>query len=98
MSDATRNGRRGFLKSSLAAAAAGPWVHRALTLTWAAEQDGGGLMGPSRTHHEPKARNLLVIFLTGGFSHVDTFDPKAALTRYHGKSVPSFGLRPDETR
>jgi hypothetical protein len=80
----------------LAAAAAGPWVHRALT--WAAEQDGGGLMGPSRTHHEPKARNLLVIFLTGGFSHVDTFDPKPALTRYHGKSVPSFGLRPDETR
>ena len=50
-----------------------------------------------RTHHEPKAKNLLIIFLTGGFSHVDTFDYKPALARYHGKSVPSFGLRPDET-
>ena len=49
------------------------------------------------THHEAKAKNLLIIFLTGGFSHVDTFDYKPALARYHGKSVPSFGLRPDET-
>ena len=46
---------------------------------------------------EPKAKNLIVIFLTGGFSHVDTFDYKPTLSRYHGKSVPSFGLRPDET-
>ena len=38
-----------------------------------------------------------MIFLTGGFSHVDTFDYKPALSRYHGKSVPSFGLRSDET-
>ena len=34
-----------------------------------------------------------MIFLTGGFSHVDTFDYKPALNRYHGKPVPSFGLR-----
>ena len=38
-----------------------------------------------------------MIFLTGGFSHVDTFDYKPALNRYHGKPVPSFGLRSDET-
>jgi hypothetical protein len=95
MSDAMRIGRRGFLRSSVATAAAGPWVHGALA--WAAEQNGGGLLGPSRTHHQPKARNLLIIFLTGGFSHVDTFDHKPELGRYHGKSVPSFGLRPDET-
>ena len=38
-----------------------------------------------------------MIFLTGGFSHVDTFDHKPRLSRDHGKPVPSFGLRPDET-
>ena len=38
-----------------------------------------------------------MIFLTGGFSHVDTFDYKPALNQYHGKPVPSFGLRSDET-
>ena len=37
-----------------------------------------------------------MIFLTGGFSHVDTFDYKPALSRYHGKSVPSF--RPAQRR
>jgi len=36
--------------------------------------------------------------LTGGFSHVDTFDYKPVLNRSHGKSVPSFGLRAEETR
>ena len=72
-----------------------PGLYSALAL--AAERGGGGLLAPLPTHHEAKAKNLLVIFLTGGFSHVDTFDYKPALARYHGKSVPSFGLRPDET-
>src|SRR5215468_11297971 len=93
MSNAMRIGRREFLTSS-AAVAAGPWIHGALSR--AADETGAGLLAPSRTHHEPKARNLLIVFLTGGFSHVDTFDYKSALNRYDGKQVPSFGLRPDE--
>ena len=52
---------------------------------------------PGRPTIEPKAQNLIVIFLTGGFSHVDTFDYKPALSRRHGEPVPSFGLRSDET-
>jgi hypothetical protein len=94
MKDATRIGRRGFLRSS-AAMAAGPWSHAALAR--AAEENCAALVAPARTHHEPKAKSLLIIFLTGGFSHVDTFDYKPALGRYDGKRVPSFGLRPDET-
>ena len=66
-------------------------------LARAAELKGGGLLGPRPTHHEPRAKQLIVIFLTGGFSHVDTFDYKPSLSRNHGKPVPSFGLRPDET-
>ncbi|MGP0066660.1 MAG: DUF1501 domain-containing protein [Isosphaeraceae bacterium] len=94
MSESKRLGRRAFLTSS-AAAVGGPGIYSALAS--AAEQGGGGLLAPLPTHHEAKARNLVVIFLTGGFSHVDTFDYKPSLARYHGKSVPSFGLRPDET-
>ncbi len=82
------------MKTSVAAAA-GPGLYSALAL--AAERGGGGLLAPLPTHHQAKAKNLLVIFLTGGFSHVDTFDYKPALARHQGKSVPSFGLRPDET-
>jgi hypothetical protein len=96
MSDAMRIGRRAFLRSSVASAAAGTGLYSALAS--AAERRGGGLLAPSPTHHEPRAKNLIILFLTGGFSHVDTFDYKPGLTRHHGKSVPSFGLRPDETR
>jgi hypothetical protein len=94
MDDGMRFGRREFLRSS-AAMAGGSCLHAALLR--AAEGQGAGLVAPSRTHHEPKAHQLLIVFLTGGFSHVDTFDYKPMLTRYHGKQVPSFGLRPDET-
>lgn len=58
--------------------------------------DGGGLLAPRSTHFAPKARQLVFVFLSGGFSHVDTFDPKAKLSADHGKGVPSFGLRADE--
>jgi len=41
---------------------------------------------------------LVFVFLTGGFSHVDTFDPKPKLAAMHGQPIPAFGLRPDEAR
>src|SRR5271165_6493765 len=86
-------GRRGFLKSTVSAAAVP--LHAALLR--AAEQQGAGVLAPRAAHHGAKAQNLIVIFLTGGFSHVDTFDYKPALNQYHGKPVPSFGLRSDES-
>jgi len=36
-----------------------------------------------------KAKRVVHLFMNGGPSHVDTFDPKPALTRQHGKAVPS---------
>jgi hypothetical protein len=92
MSDAMRIGRRAFLKS----VAGGSGLYSALAL--AAERGSAGLLAPLLAHHQPRAKNLVIVFLTGGFSHVDTFDYKPMLARYHGKSVPSFGLRADETR
>ena len=41
---------------------------------------------------------VVFIFLTGGFSHLDTFDPKPKLQAGHGKPIPAFGLRPDESK
>jgi hypothetical protein len=40
------------------------------------------------THHAPKARRAIFIFLNGGPSHVDLLDPKARLTADHGKPLP----------
>jgi len=39
-------------------------------------------------HHAPKAKRAIQIFLQGGMSHVDTFDYKPELFKFHAKSVP----------
>lgn len=36
-----------------------------------------------------KAKHVIHIFANGGPSHVDTFDPKPALDKWHGKEIPS---------
>ncbi|MFN9987714.1 MAG: DUF1501 domain-containing protein [Pirellula sp.] len=38
-------------------------------------------------HFPAKAKRVIFLFMTGGVSHVDTFDPKPALTRDHGKEI-----------
>jgi len=38
-------------------------------------------------HHSARARNVIFCFMAGGVSHVDSFDPKPALVKQHGKSV-----------
>ncbi|MSU04996.1 MAG: DUF1501 domain-containing protein [Pedosphaera sp.] len=40
-----------------------------------------------------KAKRVIHFFLNGGPSHVDTFDPKPALTRYDGKPLPMEYIR-----
>src|SRR4051812_33153854 len=38
-------------------------------------------------HFAPKARSVIWLFMLGGTSHMESFDPKPALTRYAGKSI-----------
>lgn len=40
-------------------------------------------------HHEPKCTRVIQIFLCGGLSHLDSFDYKPLLEKYHGKPLPS---------
>jgi len=37
-----------------------------------------------RRHFPPKAKSVIWIFLSGGYSHLETFDPKPALNRFAG--------------
>ncbi|MEZ5364354.1 MAG: DUF1501 domain-containing protein [Bryobacterales bacterium] len=43
---------------------------------------------PQGPHFKPKAKNVLFLFMNGGVSHIDTFDPKPALTKYNGQPMP----------
>ncbi|MEY3851715.1 MAG: hypothetical protein RI910_695, partial [Verrucomicrobiota bacterium] len=35
-----------------------------------------------------KAKNVIFCYMSGGVSHVDSFDPKSALAKLHGKPMP----------
>ena len=41
---------------------------------------------PKQPHFEPKAKSVIHLFMNGGPSQMDLFDPKEELTRNHGKS------------
>lgn len=41
-----------------------------------------------KTHHQPVAKHVIFCFMSGGVSHVDSFDPKPKLKSLHGKSMP----------
>src|SRR4051794_24167746 len=41
-------------------------------------------LAPKAPHFPAKAKHAVFLFMNGAPSHVDTFDPKPALTRYNG--------------
>ena len=40
---------------------------------------------PKQPHHEPKAKSVIQLFMNGGPSQTDTFDPKPMLDKHHGE-------------
>ena len=50
-------------------------------------------LAPRQPHFAPKAKRLIYLFLNGGPSQVDTFDPKPALDKYNGQPAPSGNLK-----
>ena len=49
----------------------------------AADQDlNGGL------HHKARAKHVVFCYMSGGVSHIDSFDPKPLLADLHGKPMP----------
>ena len=41
-----------------------------------------------KPHHAPKAKRIIFLFMSGGPSHVDLFDPKPKLREFAGKPLP----------
>jgi hypothetical protein len=44
---------------------------------------GGKPLAPKAPHHEAKAKACICLFMEGGPSHIDTFDPKPKLAELH---------------
>jgi hypothetical protein len=56
----------------------------ALALAGLASEANGGL------HHASKAKNVIFLYMDGGPSQLDTFDPKPLLSEHHGKDPRSL--------
>ena len=49
-------------------------------------------MAPKPPHFPAKAKSVIFLYMVGGPSHIDTFDPKPALEKYDGQPLPpSYG-------
>lgn len=65
----------------------------ALALASMLEEEARAGATDARPPHFPaRAKNVIFLFMHGGVSHVDTFDPKPSLRKYDGQPLPgSFG-------
>ena len=76
--------RRSFLRSAVT----GSLLFPALVRQLLAESAGSAnRLAPRAPQFPARAKRVIFMFMTGGVSHVDTFDPKPALTRDHGKEI-----------
>src|ERR671931_366429 len=52
-------------------------------------EDGRASDAPARPvrHHPPKAKSVIFLYMDGGPSQVDTFDPKERLIKEHGQPI-----------
>ncbi len=48
----------------------------------------GNPLAPKPTHFRPRAKSVIFLFMEGGPSHIDTFDPKPTLNRLDGQPLP----------
>jgi hypothetical protein len=73
--------RRDFLSTSFTGLALSAMLHRDgyASPSWA-PPDG-------KPHFVPKAKSVIWLFMNGGVSHLETFDPKPEMDKYAGKSI-----------
>ena len=81
--DMLRHGACGFGAAAFAAMFA--QVARAAEAAGAFGAGAGASPGP---HFAPTARSVIFLYMDGGPSQMDTFDPKPALAEWHGKPFP----------
>jgi len=80
-------GRRDFVRSFVAGSILMPGILQQLMAEDAGSQEPVDPLLPKEPHFPAKAKNVIFLFMTGGVSHVDTFDPKPQLARDVGKEV-----------
>ena len=62
----------------------------------AAEKLISNPLQPRAPHFQARAKNVIFLFLNGGLSQVDTFDPKPMLQKFHGQPYPGQTIETEQ--
>src|SRR5438094_7031935 len=57
--------------------------------------EGQSPLAVKRPHFPGKAKRVIFLFLNGGMSQVDTFDPKPMLIKHNGEPMPGPKIKTD---
>ena len=71
-------------------------LHSMLAGNLAAQQNADESIRTHVRHFAPRAKRVIFLFMHGGPSHVDLFDPKPMLNKYDGKAPPFERTRVQE--
>jgi uncharacterized protein (DUF1501 family) len=92
--------RRSFIRSLAAGSGLLPGLVASLLADDA--RTGDDPLAPRQPHFPGKAKRVIFIYMSGGVSHVDSFDPKPRLFADHGKEIkadhPEIKNRPGYER
>ena len=79
--------RRAFLKQSTGGL--GAMALATLLQGNQAQGAAGGYKGViNPLHHNPKVKRVIYLYMAGGMSHLETWDPKPTLAKMHGQPMP----------
>jgi len=67
--------------------ALGAMLHRDRLATAQSPTDHDWRPPDGNPHFKPKAKSVIWLFMNGGVSHMESFDPKPMLTKYAGKTI-----------
>ena len=80
--------RRNVLRSMIGGSMLLPGIVSQLLAEDAATSNPVDPLAPKQTHFPPKAKRVIFLYMSGGVSHVDSWDPKPKLFADAGKTVP----------
>jgi hypothetical protein len=84
--ETARTSRRGFLRR-FGCGLSGLALLDLLQRESRAAGDASWLPPDGQPHFPPRAKSVIWLFMRGGVSHMESFDPKPALTKYAGKTI-----------
>ena len=80
--------RRSLLRSMVGGSMLLPGIVSQLLAEDSAPSHPADPLAPKPTHFPPKAKRVIFLFMSGGVSHVDSWDDKPKLFADAGKTVP----------